>query len=1751
MHIKLSNLFLPNRFVFAKGGVADEKREVAAEVSDKKKAPFRDNEVKYNDSDPTKTPPWRAHVKKLLEDSVDSKYHTFIPEVLKQIDEVSLVKEILPKTDKIALKDGILIFIEKKTGKQLELSVDIRAELTAELTEQHLSRRRDIMSSSRAERHFAYRAEAGRYVDDTDREAGRMKREKESGGESAPSKGPAKAKETPAEAAENKRMRASLEAAKADRLDILNQMREASDRGRGYDIRADVSPGIRNMGKDSFERNWAFMNYSDEIDELFNTDANPAEGYQINPFKQLNWKREDLRKLIQGQIEIRTPLGNNIKLDDLRNNNDRLYFTEVTDRIYGDRYGEFKKELADRGIPTVVLNLLDKDQGILEHLPGAKTILRKNNQPDDLLKTYERLKKISDELSSIDPKNVPAKYKEIYPHLDKLNTVLQVLGDYVIYARKLINLVDQLRLDVGKKTASAERSVLNFERDANGRISETRENKIKGALDDLFIQGCATPYEYTSELSAIFHKITPYALEKNFRNDVTFQDLTGNMQTVGGEWSTRYLSPEAAFIAAYKQISVQKQNPATGEWTTEVTEEAAVEHINELVSIGLAAYNTISGERPMRELMEDLHRAGAEVSPGMPLRFTGNITDDTRNLLHVLEIKDLPDINKKNNKLEKRVAALRAKFVRMGSVIWQRNNLERGRRESEAREKESSKAIVVKLSPEQADDIITQLKATNKFDPEKLTKIRSTLIGGIAIMVPKPGAAFFIPFELGNGFTLTISGSLGIDSTHAGVGIGKTFNVTETIDVTISAGAALNAGYFLTYSKDTGVTPHGWVGASAGVGAGITKKFSKVDVSVNGGVGALLGYGTMGLVASPAITAGMGFDWAKSQEKFESALKKSEVEHHIAELDKSTDLWTEIKQNRSKYPEFSEMLYRIENIQTLDEASKKDMLKASYEMFKEGLRTEALDDTTKNWYERLLPTGAGFGVAFAGVPPMPIPYVYAEFQLWSRHIVYRVAGDVEESQKIGEEEARAAILKAYAKPGTTVVEKTLQTSGELVWNPEKNRFGLKSVNSAGLDFKDFNAQFNNFRDTLALKAKIFVEPAELEDGKNGGLLRLKPQEAYGITRVYVDPALKDNVVVTYNGGELFLSVKNDQEIFVRREDINYPFKEKGSYGESTIIITADPELSTKKVKADSGWYLRQAPGREWQRKERYAGETPEKREEKRKQSNIQTWEEYGDWWGENGKTDRLEFNKEMAGFKESYDTWMEEVAIKQDDFASTELRSEIVAKIEALGKDDAFIRKFRDLTTEGFNVIQQGARPTMSDGKPNMPELMRLFRDKIAPNMNVTETNAAFYHFLMASFMDLRKTKGDAEVKERYTYYLNAFHKPLIKSVFDSYYKDELHDADWEKKSNAAVNYIMEQLKDPAIILREAKNSVKPGAMFGTFVGMPGTQGRLTGLRTFYNYNEGKDTKWGFVPAAKEILDFASKDDAEREVARFWLNKHSPFRAELATKEMPDSTAKKEDYQKYQAEVMEALYSPLVLKLAPSIAVEFTPEEINKLKEVYKNGSTIETDEVVLTKENIDAVKKLLTWAGKVREAQIAGKTSLELKKPFKLILKTQILNGIYKKCGNPTGILIEEFSLVASTKTQLSGAAGMAETYVDVMSADNRLDFTGIAGAAAQFPAPKIVLPKLAKLPKLCPPGRGKKDTPHDEGDTPHDDTPPTSTSDSPGPENPSPPEGTPPTAQESHPTPAPQGGTGQQSGNTDVPIDTGGNVGQGGGGI
>ena len=105
------------------------------------------------------------------------------------------------------------------------------------------------------------------------------------------------------------------------RTDILSSVEQE----KSYDFPADVSPTIQNDDPKAFEKHWSFMDYGKDIDDLFQIDADPKEGYQVNPFLRQEWNREKLLKLIQ------------------KSDHSKLYFSEVADEIYTDRFEKFKR----------------------------------------------------------------------------------------------------------------------------------------------------------------------------------------------------------------------------------------------------------------------------------------------------------------------------------------------------------------------------------------------------------------------------------------------------------------------------------------------------------------------------------------------------------------------------------------------------------------------------------------------------------------------------------------------------------------------------------------------------------------------------------------------------------------------------------------------------------------------------------------------------------------------------------------------------------------------------------------------------------------------------------------------------------------------------------------------------------------------------------------------------------------------------------------------------------------------------------------------------------------------------------------------------------------------------------------------------------------------------------------------------------------------------------------------------------------
>ncbi len=1582
----------------------------------KEKAPETDKRPEFKaEADFDGSKEWNQQILKIIESAMGERYqHHMNAEILTYITtgkDYKAFQEHMADITKMRLDAGTLSFFDKE-GKVIA-SFDIAQGMKEiiQIAKEHdcdICRRRSRRLRQYEFRNTSYADMLRQIYDGTDA-SGRRRLNRPPPPLS------------PEEVAANARLQELFRGRKAGREMILATAENMDD--EEYDILAHVSPTIQDDNQEEFESHWRSMDFSNEIDDLFNEDPNPAEGYQVNPFNlspEKKWNHEKLRELIQGS--------------GFWNRNDRLYFKEIAEVIYTDDTAlkDLKANLEKAGVPKVATDLLEGD---------------------DLQKDYKKLKKMSAELDDMkDPKDVPEKYKNIWPHREKLKAIIQVLGDYIAYGTRLVNYVNQLRYNPAKEAEDRARLMTEFEIGPDGWIVNNPSNRVKESLHELFLYDVESPRTYSSE---VFHWFGLKAWSFKPETPITFQDLNGQTATVKGEWFTEYQSPETAYKLAFEQIQKQKRND-DGTWTEVIEDQDAITHINDLIQLGISAYAAIPDHRSPKEIIDGLEKAGVEVSPGVPLHFTGRLDTDLENLRTALSIRALGDLKKNSTEAQKLAAKERLQFVRLGSVIYQKNTFKNQEREQQEREREKQTLTIITLSAEEADVIVEQLRRTKKFNDERLAEIKQTLIGGVGVVLgERPGAGLFLKYELGDGWSIDFTAGGFKGGAFVGAGVGKKFEVKEDIDVSVHAGP----GYM--FAGDLG-------GPMIGAGVSVTKKFSAVNVSLETGVGVLFS-SAMGPV--PSIPIGVGLDWGKEKEKFQETVSKKQLEAKISEVDATGDPYEEVKRNPSKYPQLAKILYPIQSLD-IDEASKKDTFASAYELFKTGLRSEAIDESMPRWYERFIPTGAKLGVVLVG-GIIPVPYVALEFNLWSRKLLYRVASPVSRAQEISEAQATEAILK-HVQDVKNVESKTLRTTKEIVLDPKTGIPMLKAESSGSLDFKEFGHlnRFQQLRDALSQDAKIFVDPADIE-GQNMGLVLLSPQEAHGNIEVYIDPELKDDVVLVTRGSKLYLSVKKDRAVYFKREDLTYPFQERGATEKTTITISGNPHLKTEVVKDASGWYMDRTPTSEWVRRPAVSDQTPEGRE-KQKQGNLMaSFGDYQKWWGAEGRSDRLEFTS-LEGLHESYDRLNAAVTFKTEtETGHLRLRPEVQEKINTLVKGseenpqrDAFIQEFRRLSTEGFDMGKITAT-----WHTNFPELTKFITDQIGQGeLSHDELNAAMLAFLSASFLNIQQ-KGDEKAKAKFVDALKKFETKILTSVFNDYYKDKIPDsAQRDKKVQEAVAWIIEQLQNVDITAKGDPGEA--GMLFATTVGMGG----FTGLRRMINYFEGKDPKWGIV--GKRVLD-PKRTDTAGEVADFWLQTLSPYTPGIQNNEIPNPDAKPEEYLKYQDQMFDQLHSPLVLKLVPLAGVMLTPVEMDELSKIYEGARR--TAPVLISKNNIGAVKKLLDWCDKVRGAELNGEKEVKLDENFKIVLADiKVFMGVYKECGNITGLMREQFALVHEGSRKIY-FAGIGEALIDVYSDYDRVDFKAMAGLAVPIPRAQRVAARTST------PGRPpeKPETPPSEGET------------------------------------------------------------------
>jgi len=606
------------------------------------------------------------------------------------------------------------------------------------------------------------------------------------------------------------------------------------------------------------------------------------------------------------------------------------------------------------------------------------------------------------------------------------------------------------------------------------------------------------------------------------------------------------------------------------------------------------------------------------------------------------------------------------------------------------------------------------------------------------------------------------------------------------------------------------------------------------------------------------------------------------------------------------------------------------------------------------------------------------------------------------------------------------------------------------------------------------------------------------------------------VVLTSQGGRLFASVKKDREIYIKREDISFPFEHRGAVEQTVIVITDNPYKKPQLIKDTSTVYYEQQPKKEWKLRPRSAvTELPELKGTT--QENLKTWEEYTAWAQEN-KSERVKFF-DAEPYTRSFERLQDSVSLTlEGENSDLRIRPEVMAKVEALKKDKAFIQEFRRLTTDGYDLLKRkGRKDVHADWEPSFPALSRKLKEKLGQDINAEELNSATYELLVASFMDIQ-SQGPAKAKEAYLGFLESFERPMLTSIFKKYYEGR---PDQAQKTKEAVDWTINHLKD--VDVTQKSGSVKEGTMFATLVGMGG----ITGMRRMYNFHE-TDAKYGVLGLHE--LD-PKKTDVTGEVADFWMKKLSPYIRGMHNKEFPPR-AKAQENAEFQRKLQDNLRSPLALKLVPVLGLMLSPVEMDALAAIHEQRPDADS----INETNIGVVKKFLDWCDKVRGAELDGAKTVDLGDGYTLNINTKLAMGVYKKCGNISGLLEENFELFYKGTKKMPVFAGMGEGTIDVNGNYSRADFTVMAGAA---------LPIIRKQEIRC-----EEDNPHHHHRRPphhhhhdHDNPPPPDNPpDNPPPDTPpdTPPPDVPPTTETAQPEPAPAPGNANVGGTETGTVET-----------
>lgn len=1395
---------------------------------------------------------------------------------------------------------------------------------------------------------------------------------------------------------------------------IIRQKREnvlASTAGERPDIvlntRAELDPAMIRDATDenpnTFDESWRNFNNFAEMQQLLAVDYAKETGYRVNPFKVAEFSTDALKELIK----------------DAAIKDNALSFEEISQRVFSDRYDQFKAVLKQSGVTDECFDLVETDVGSdVDEIDDPL-------DEDNLLQSYKKMLKISNRLENVrDQGEIKDKeMRALYPYKDQIKNITEVLGDYCAAITTLINYLQNAKLNAGEILDDEKNMMTDRSDIAKALQSIFLENNDKHALR-----------RYDDELHEVL------GIGEN-PPKAKFRDLNGNVAFVDGNWFNEKQSAETAYKLAYE--AAQPGLNAKGE-IPELDEKLAVDYINRVLNLGIATIPVIKSTESIGKIINELSKAKVTVPPdNKVIEFQNDSARNQQNLYAALEVHDIAELNEDRTS-DANVAKFKARhlLMRIGAVVDQK--------EQDQHMKEvmvEKKQVSLKLKPEEVKGLVESLKATKKFSEEELQQIEQRMLVGIMLVgntnpehwynvINGIGVSAGFPIDLGHDVTMTIGGAITANNGYGlSAGVGKKFTVEKGTTITLSTGVGANLD-----GDKTVVGPQGQVI--------VTKELENCDLYVEAGANAGFDVHDSGKLY-PGFSVAVGFNRTRAAiaDNYKAALETAYNDSAITKLDRlEKGRFEEVSKNPNKYPGLGDLALRLtQSVPPIAKEVQERVFEQAYAGFKEQIKTKSMQEAVDGVTFAGLKVGVSTTILTFPFPPFAqaaiVPSIGVEVNLWNRKLTYISSTPERKVERLAASEIQRQITENLSKQGKEVIQidgpvVNLKSSGSIVYLPGaggegKGEYVLSDVTA--IDFSKFATKnpdvLGQIKQEMAEHAGLSVKEAK------PGQLTVTPYKAHGQIDVYPDPSLPKDVFVTWKNGDLILSAPKNANLKIARFDETLPLQDNGVVERTVIVVTDKNNFDFSAIQQLATHRLTKFPGRGWvkSRVNEALGKNTtgssaivdyttftqdiEPTLKDRVQSGPVDDSEYQD---RRTIADKALLNELTRGQAEVQKYAIDPRVTKFVEGVKNEYRKEL-KNPGAYKKDINHTKALQDLVDFKRFITDQH-------------DIGRLFKpieshdDRQALEKSINEwledaglgriPNPQEFAFIIREFTDETFLQFDEKTrnKDKAAFYKKKFEGYDMPMFLTALENDPDPSLRFTKEESDLVKAML-MAKLSKIDFNATPEQIKNGTFLMQDVGNKTLRVKGEARYVYQNVSSRKEGVWG-------RFDIRTSDEGvNKKLAQYLIKKNSPYKERTAEGVQVDEKTDAPIEKKLEmAREFRSIFSQRVMTVLPAMLTDVEMHQITKFVKDPDTFALNQKDHDAHHNTDVmrfDTIKKVLGYFDKIRAAELSGEKSVSLSDTFIMHVLPVTYIGAYSVCTNYIKALEDEIFVLVGKETR------------------------------------------------------------------------------------------------------------------------------------